>query len=84
MIWEYCDISGAVSRATNLLDLTIEYRDAPDKVNDQRTGLPRTELETTLQQLKTEGWQLESQCANPTPEWYTETYTFKRARQTEG
>jgi hypothetical protein len=83
MEWEYCDVSGAVSRATNLLDLTIEYRNAPEEVNQQLTNLPRTELEYTLQALRREGWQLESQCANPTAEWYTEIYTFKRARQTE-
>lgn len=83
MTWEYCDVSGAVSRATNLLDLTIEYRSAPDEVNQEFSSLPRAELETTLQALKGAGWQLESQCANPTAEWYTETYTFKRARQME-
>ena len=83
MEWEYCDVNGAVNRATNLLDLTIEYRNAPAEVNQQLTYLPRAELEYALQGLRSEGWQLESQCANPTAEWYIETYTFKRARQKE-
>lgn len=55
MTWEYCDVSGAVSRATNLLDLTIEYRNAPDEINQRLTGLPRAELETALQTLKGAG-----------------------------
>lgn len=83
MAWEYCTVNGAISRATNLLDLTIEYRSAPDKTNQHFTGLPREELETTLKTLRGEGWELESQCANPTSEWYTETYSFKRQRQDE-
>lgn len=78
MAWEYCTVNGVVSRATNLLDLTIEYRNVPGKTNETQTGLPRTELENAVKVLRGEGWELESQCANPTNEWYTETYMLKR------
>jgi hypothetical protein len=81
MAWEYCTVNGAISRATNLLDLTIEYR--TNKTSEHLTELPREALETTLKRLRGEGWELESQCANPTSEWYTETYSFKRQRQDE-
>jgi hypothetical protein len=82
MAWEYCTLEGAVSRATNLLDLTIEYRNVPGKTSETLTGLPRTELDSTVKALRGEGWELESQCANPTSEWYKETYSFRRPSQT--
>ena len=81
MAWEYCTLNGAVHRSTNLLDLKIEYRNVPDKTAEVHGSLPRTELENTVKRLRAEGWELESQCANPTPDWYTETYTFKRQQK---
>jgi hypothetical protein len=82
MAWEYCTVNGAISRTTNLLDLTLEYRNVPDKNAEKYASLPRVELESALRRLRADGWELESQCANPTTDWYTETYTFKR-QQTE-
>jgi hypothetical protein len=81
MTWEYCTLEGVVSRATNLLDLTIEYRNVPGKTSETHKGLPRTQLDLTVNALRREGWELESQCANPTNEWYTESYSFKRPSQ---
>lgn len=78
MSWQYCTLNGAVNRTTNLLDLTIEYRNLPDQPPDQQTSLPRAALDATVKRLRGEGWELESQCANPTAEWYIETYTFRR------
>jgi hypothetical protein len=78
MATERCDVTAAINRASNLLDLTIEYRLISGRRTDQEIELRRSDLDAALSALRDDGWQLESQCANPTPEWYTETYSFKR------
>jgi hypothetical protein len=78
MATERCDVTAAINRASNLLDLTLEYRLASGRHTDREIELRHSDLDAALANLRDDGWQLESQCANPTPEWYTETYAFKR------
>ncbi len=73
------NLTATTDRATGLLRLEWDYRNAPDCANQQRDGLPKSALDNEIAALKSGGWALESQCANPTRAAYIETLTFVRA-----
>ncbi|MFN8378798.1 MAG: hypothetical protein U0452_09015 [Anaerolineae bacterium] len=72
------NLIASTDRATGILCLEWDYRNTPGQTNHQQEGLPKAELDTTLSTLKSEGWTLESQCANPTRDAFVETFTFTR------
>lgn len=75
---ERLTLTGTRSRATNLLTLRLEFRAGGEQRAEEQANLPAAELENTLARLRTEGWQIESQCANPTAEAFIDIYTFTR------
>lgn len=69
---------GVTDRSVGTLKLTFDYKHLPDETHEELDGLAPAELEATVQQLKRDGWLIESQCANPSGSLFTEIYTFTR------
>ncbi|HYO87751.1 MAG TPA: hypothetical protein VER79_03835 [Candidatus Limnocylindrales bacterium] len=76
------NLTATTDRASEVLRLEWDYRNAPECPNQQRDGLPKSALDAEIAALKAGGWALESQCANPGREFLIETFTFTRSSET--